>query len=482
LTPTETNEQNLAVAEPTAAEQEAGLEHAHNHDHDHHEHEGHEHHPHHAPTLNPELTRSISVEAPAEEVNKAFRRVTKHYQKLARIPGFRAGKVPESMIKSRFAKELRQEVLEELVNEKFRAELESQKINPVSQPQVSELMLAEGAPLRFKATFEVLPTIDITGYDTVAVTRPDSTVSDDEFQNELAGVLDHHATVEPIEEDRPLTDGDWAEIEFKGELQDLAQTVGENGLETKSESQPITGEDVLIEVGGKNTLAAFNEALRGAKVGQELSFEASYPAEFGDARLAGKTVAYDVKVKAIKSKSYPDRDEEFAKQLGNYDSWEDFETKLRNRLAARKKDSLEAQARDKMLEDLIQKFTFPVPETFVQQQIDARLERGLRALAQQGMSSDAMRQLDFGRLREAQRDQAINEVKVSLVLDRIAAQEGITVSDEDLERELMMLSIQSREPLDTLRKRLTEDGSLLRIREQMIREKTGATLFEKLAH
>ena len=473
-TPETTNEEALATTEPQET--------AHDHDHEGHDHAGHEHHHHHAaPTLNPELTRSIEVEAPAAEVSKTFSKVTRRYAKLARIPGFRAGKVPESMIKSRFAREVREEVLEALVNEKFRTALTEQKIPPISQPQVSELQLADGLPLRFKATFEVSPTINIDGYDTVTVARPDASVSEDEFQAELANVLDHHATVEPVEEDRALTDGDWAEIEFKGQIQDLAQTVGEDGLETKTETQPITGEDVLIEVGGKNTLAAFNEALRGAKVGQELSFEASYPAEFGDGRLAGKTVAYDVTVKAIKRKTYPERDEEFAKQLGPYESWGDFETKLRERLAERKTEALSSEARDKMLDELIAKFTFPVPETFVQQQIDARLERGLRALAQQGMSSDAMRQLDFGRLREAQRDQAINEVKVSLVLDQVAERENITVSDEDLERELMMLSIQSREPLDTLRKRLSEDGSLDRIREQMRREKTGNALYEKLA-
>jgi trigger factor len=474
-TPETTNEETLALAETHDHDHEG-------HDHEGHDHSGHEHHHHHAaPTLNPELTRSIEVEAPAEEVSKAYSKVTRRYAKIARIPGFRAGKVPPAMIKSRFAREVREEVLEALVNEKFRAALIEQNITPVSQPQVSELLLADGAPLKFKATFEVLPTINIDGYDTVAVTRPDASVEEAEYEAELANVLDHHATVEPVEEDRALTDGDWAEIEFKGQIQDLAQTVGEEGLETKAEAQPITGEDVLIEVGGKNTLAAFNKALRGAKVGQELAFEASYPAEFGDARLAGKTVAYDVKVKAIKRKTYPEHDEEFAKQLGPYTDWADFETKLRERLATRKADTLNAEARDKMLDELIAKFTFPVPETFVQQQIDARLERGLRALAQQGMSSDAMRQLDFSRLREAQREQAVNEVKVSLVLDQVAARENITVSDEEMERELMMLSIQSREPLDTLRKRLTDDGSLLRIREQMIREKTGNALFEKLA-
>ena len=286
------------------------VEHSHEgHEHDGHDHDGHEHHHHPAPTLNPELTRSIEVQAPAEDVAKAFQQVTKRYTKLARIPGFRAGKVPPSLIKSRFAKEVRQEVLESLVSDRFRKALEEQKVHPVSQPQISELLLAEGAPLKFKATFEVLPEINIDGYDAVKVERPDASLEEGEFDVELANVLDHHATVEPVEEDRAITDGDWAEIGFTGKLQELAQTVGEDGLESKEEAQPITGEDVLIEIGGKNTLQAFNDALRGAKVGQELSFEASYPAEFGDARLAGKTVSYDVTVKAIKKKTYPERDE-----------------------------------------------------------------------------------------------------------------------------------------------------------------------------
>jgi trigger factor len=238
---------------------------------------------------------------------------------------------------------------------------------------------------------------------------------------------------------------------------------------------------VLIEIGGKNTLAAFNDALRGAKPGQELKFEVDYPADFGERRLAGQSVSYDVTVKAIKRKSYPDHDAEFAKQLGNYESWEEFETKLREHAADRKKSALDDGAKDKLLGELIARFQFPVPEAFVQQQIEARLDRGLRALAQQGMSVEDMRKLDFVRLREAQRDQAINEVKASMVLDRIAEAEGVTVSDEDVDRELLMLSIQSREPLEGLRERLSKNGGLSRIREQMRREKTGSVLYEKLA-
>ncbi len=463
---TETNE---------AAEQQPEAAHTHEHTHDH------EHAHQHAPALNPALTREIEVEAGADEVSKSFKNVVKRYQKLARIPGFRAGKVPESLIRSKFAKEVRQEVLESLVSERFRKAIDEQKLRPVSEPQLLDMQLFDGQPLKFKAAFEIAPEIDINGYDSVRVSKPDAALTNDEYEAELNRVLDGHATVEPVEEDRALVDGDWAEIQFRGEVKDLAQTVTEDGVENASTQAPITGEDVLIEIGGKNTLAAFNDALRGAKAGQELKFEVDYPADFGERRLAGQTVSYDVTVKGIKHKSYPERDAEFAKQLGNYESWDDFEAKLREHASERKKSALDNSAKDKMLGEMIERFQFPVPEAFVQQQIEARLDRGLRALAQQGMSVEDMRKLDFVRLREAQRDQAINEVKASMILDRIAEAEGVTVSDEDVDRELLMLSIQSREPLEALRERLTKDGGLDRIREQMRREKTGSVLYEKLA-
>jgi trigger factor len=474
LTPTEMTETN------ETAEQQSEVAHTHEHTHDH-DHE-HAHQP--APALNPELTREIEVEVGADEVSKSFKTVVKRYQKLARIPGFRAGKVPESLIRSKFAKEVRQEVLESLVSDRFRKAIDERKLRPVSEPQLLDMQLFDGQPLKFKAAFEVAPEINITGYDSVRVSKPDASLTSEEFDAELNRVLDSHATVEPVEEDRTLVDGDWAEIQFRGEVKDLAQTVTEDGVQDASASStqaPITGEDVLIEIGGKNTLAAFNDALRGAKPGQELKFEVDYPADFGERRLAGQSVSYDVTVKGIKHKSYPERDAEFAKQLGNYESWDDFETKLREHAADRKKSTLDNGAKDKLLGELIERFQFPVPESFVQQQIEARLDRGLRALAQQGMSVEDMRKLDFVRLREAQRDQAVNEVKASMILDRIAEAEGVTVGDEDVDRELLMLSIQSREPLEALRERLSKDGGLDRIREQMRREKTGSVLYEKLS-
>jgi trigger factor len=466
-------DETIAEVAGEATETEAGAAPAEEHGHDGHGHQ-------HGPSLNPELTREIEVEAPAEEVSKAYRTVVKRYQKLARIPGFRAGKVPESLVRSKFARELRQEVMETLVSERFREAIRERKLNPVSEPQLLDLQLMDGQPMRFKAAFEVLPEFDVAGYESVKVEKPNTDLGDEEFNAELDRVLDGYATVEPVEEDRALVDGDWAEIQFRGVIQPLAQTVTEDGV-TAPATEPITGEDVLIEIGGKDTLAAFNEALRGAKVGQELTFEVEYPAEFRQPQLAGQKVDYDVTVKAIKKKTFPERDEDLAKQLGNYTSWEDFEKQFRMGKQARKRESLEMGARNKMLDEVIGRYHFPVPESFVQQQVDARLERGLRALAQQGMKSEDMRKLDFARLRAAQRDEAEKEVRASLVLDRIADVEGVTVSEAEIDNELRLLSMQTREPLETLRERLKQDGGLERLREQLRRERTGMVLYGKLA-
>jgi trigger factor len=445
-------------------------EHVHDHAHDH------EHH-HHAPSLNPECTREVEIEVPADEVSKAFRTVTKRYQKQARIPGFRAGKVPESLIRSRFADSLRQDVVETVLPSHFREAIDKAGLKPISQPQVTDLHLEDGQPLKFKAIFEILPEISISGYQSVHVPKPDTELTDAEFNTELDRIRDSRSTMEPVAEDRALADGDWAQITFRGEFKNESN----EGETAETAQQPVTGDDVMIEVGGQNTLPAFNEALRGSKPGQELKFEVSYPEEFGERRLAGKTVSYDVEVKAIKKKIQPELTDEFAKELGEYEGIEDFKQKLREHLANDKKRKLEGETRDKIVEALIGKYQFPVPESLVQQQVDARLDRGLRALAAQGMRTEDMRKLDFNRLRDAQRDSALNEVKGSLLLDRIADEEKIEVSDAEVDRELELLSVQMREPLENLRKRLTDDGGLARIREQIRREKTGSLLYEKLA-
>lgn len=429
----------------------------------------------HGPTLNPECTRHVDVEVPAEEVGRAFSSVVKRYRRAAKIPGFRAGKVPESVIRRRFADAIRQDVLEEILPSHFRAALEKQSLQPVSQPQVISLHLVEGEPMRFQAAFESLPAIDVTGYDDTKIERPDATLTDGEFEAELVRIKEAHAVMEPVEEDRALQDGDFALIRFTGQIQP-DEVEGADAT-----TKPIQGDDATVEIGGANTVDAFSSALRGAKPGQQMQFEVSYPAEFTERRLADKTVAYDVEVKGIRKKILPALDDVFARQLGDYESFDAFKEKLREHMAEDKRRRVESDVKDKMVAGFVERFQFPLPESLLQQQIDTRLDRGLRALAAQGMSTEQMRHLDFDRLRAAQRDSALNEVKGYLILDRIAELEKVEVGDEEFETQLQLLAYQSREPLETLRKRLTEDGGLARIREQLRREKTVDHLFNRLA-
>ena len=455
---------------------EAAHDHDHTHDehgqegHDHeghtHSHEGHDHQ--HGPVLNPDCTRELVLDIPVEEVPKAYRTVTANYRKYAKIPGFRAGKVPESVVKRRFATEIKKDVIDGLLPERFNKAVADLGVRPVGQPQVTELTVEDGTPLHVKAVFEFVPAFSIDGYDQVTVPKPPVEITDEEFQAELAQLRESRAVVEPVEEDRALTDGDWAQITYKGVI------------EGEDEAAPVAGEDTLVEIGGKDTVEAFTNALKGAKAGQELKAEVIYPADYAESKLAGKTVAYDVEVKAIKKRTLPALDDDFAKELGAYESFADLEERIREHLASRKRRSVEGETKDRLFAALTEKYPFPVPESLVQEQIDARLERGLRALAAQGMDTEQMRKLDFGRLRAAQRESATAEVKTFILLDRISQAENITVSDEEMDHELQLAALQSREPLDALKARLTEDGGLARIREQLRREKTASILYERL--
>ena len=454
LSPTDTVESN---PQPETAEAAS----AHDHSHDGHDHQQ-------GPVLNPECTREMVIEAPAEEVSKAFRRVTRNYQKYARIPGFRPGKTPESVIQRRYATEIRKEVIDSLLPERFNHGVRDLNIKPVGQPQVTELTIDDGKPLHVKAVFEYIPDFSIEGYQSVTVEKPSVELTDEEFRREMDELRESRATIEPVEEDREMVDGDWAQISYTGVV------TGED------DAPPLNGEDALVEIGGKDTVEAFTQVLRGAKAGQELKAEVIYPAGYPEAKLAGKTVAYDVSVKAIKKRTLPELNDEFAREMGSYESLADLETRVREHMASRKRNSVESETKDKLFAALTQKFPFPVPESLVQDRIDARLDRGLRALAAQGMEAEQMRKLDFGRLRTAQRDGAIAEVKAYILMDRIAEAEGIAVSDEEVDREIQIAAIQSREPVEALHKRLTEDGGLARIREQLKREKVADLLYERL--
>jgi trigger factor len=207
-----------------------------------------------------------------------------------------------------------------------------------------------------------------------------------------------------------------------------------------------------------------------------------YADDFADKRLACKTITYEVEIKAIKTRSTPEPNDEFAKELSaEFTTYDDLRNRLRENMKAEKEHEAEHQGRDKIVEELVKRNDFPVPESMVDQQIDLRLERGLRALAAQGMKTEDMKRMDFDRLRAGQGDGALREVKASLILEQIADQEKIEVSDEELEHELEGVAQQAKQPVEQVRARLTEDGGLDRIRHRIRNDKALSHLYRRSA-
>lgn len=263
--------------------------------------------------------REIAVEIPVEEVTRETNALIQKYQKLARIPGFRRGHVPASVIRQRFSEDLKSDVVEALVPRYFRKEADRQGLIPVSQPQVTDLHLKDNEPLRFKASFEVMPEIKVDGYKELRAEKPEITVTDEEVEQSLNGVREQHATFTAVE-GRPLADGDYAQVSLDGKPKDGP---------TDGQDKPVHMDEVLVEIAGKNTMPEFTENLRGASAGDERVFEVTYAQDAQEQRLAGKTFTYTVKVQSIKQKSLPELDDQFATQLGEFKTLDEVRQRIR---------------------------------------------------------------------------------------------------------------------------------------------------------
>jgi trigger factor len=424
-------------------------------------------------TNSKDIKREISVEIPAAEVARETELQIQRYQKSARLPGFRAGHVPASIIKQRFGEGLKSDVAEALIPKYFRREAEKQGLIPVSQPRITDLHMHDGEPLRFKASFEVLPEIQVEGYKDLRADKPEITVTDEEVEAALNNVREQHAAYTTVE-GRTLAEGDFAQASMDGKPKDAKDAEA-------ASANPVHMDDVLIEIGGKNTVPAFSQNLTGAAAGEEKTFDVSYAEDISDKRLAGKTFVYTVKVNGIKQKSLPELNDDFAKELGEFSSLDQVRKQIRENMDAERRHEAERASKDKLVAELVKRNDFEVPESLVDRQIDLRLERGLRALAAQGMKMEDLKKMDLPRLRAGQRDQAVNDVKSSLLLERIADLEKIQVSDEDINRELEALAKQSKQTSEAVRARLTEDGGLDRIRMRIRSEKTLDFLYHQSA-
>jgi trigger factor len=400
--------------------------------------------------------RELELEIPAETVQKAVERVAKEFAKVARVPGFRPGKAPVTLIRRRFADDIKSEVLQSLVPEQVERAVTEGKLVPVTQPQIDKVDFTETGPVKFRATFEVLPEFELGQYKDLEVEVEDHKIEDADVDKAIEEMRDRAANFVPVE-GRAIADGDFAQLKLKG----IPAGSGD----------PLEADSVLCHVGGEETMEPFNQNLRGANTGDHKNFDVTYPSDYPDAKLQGKTYTYAVEVLGIKEKKRPELTDEFAKDVSDAQTLEELRKKMRDSLEAARTHRQNEQTREKLLAQIVKAHEFPVPEALVEHQMDSRLERTVRSLASQGVDPRAVN-VDWVALRSRQKDRSVEDVKAELLLDRIATAEKIDVSDEEVEKEIAAIAERSGESATAVRANLTRQGALDRMKSKLRSEKT----------
>jgi len=331
-----------------------------------------------------------------------------------------------------------------------------QKLTPVSQPQVDKLEYNEGQPLKFRASFEVLPEFSLDNYRNLEIEMPEMTITDESVNNTLAEMQQRAATFAPVE-GRAVQNDDFVQIKLMG--------TPEGG------GDPLNAESVLCHVGAEETMEPFNENLRNANIGDHRQFDVEYPADYPDAKLAGKKFHYRVDVLGIKTKKLPEINDEFAKDVSDATSLDELKKKVHEGLEHERDHRQKELQREKIIAELVKLHDFPVPESLVEHQMDVRLERVVRSLAQQGVDPRAVN-VDWVSLRKRQEDRAKDDVKAELVIDRIATEEKIDVTEEELQHELEHMASHSGDSAEAIRARLTKQDALDRMKAKLRSDKT----------
>jgi trigger factor len=399
--------------------------------------------------------RELDLEIPADVVTQKMESVAKEFSRVARVPGFRPGKAPVALIRKRFAEEIKGEVVQSLIPESVEKAVTEQKLTPVSQPQVEKLDFTEGQPLKFRAVFEVLPEFEVSNYKELDIEMPTMDLTDADVDKTLEEMRQRAAAFAPVE-GRPAENDDYVQLKING---------------TSEGAEPVQADSVLCHIGAEETMEPFNENLRGANIGDHKEFDVTYPADYPDAKLSGKTYHYNVEVLGVKNKKLPDLNDEFAKDVSDATTLDELKKKVHESLEHERDHKRKEMLREKVLAALIKTHDFPVPESLVQHQMDVRLERFVRQLASQGIDPRAVN-FDWASLRSRQQERAADDVKAELIVDRIATAENIDISDEELNHELEHAATHSGESAAAIHARLTKQGTLDRMKSKLRSDKT----------
>ena len=405
---------------------------------------------------------SLEISIPVDQVESETSRVVDDIQKRAKLQGFRPGKAPANLIRKQFAGDIRQKVLENLIPVHLQKQLELENLNVVGTPDISDVHFHEFAPLKFKATFEVFPEIVLGEYHNVEVPYQDPEITEEDIAKRIDEIRQQKAQYINIDP-RPVVDGDFAVVG----LESLEGVAGD----------PVKTDEMVLEIGAKETFEAFTENLRGLTPGDEKEFEVVYPEDYGSEKLAGKTVKFHAVLKGLRRKELPELDDEFAQEIGDYRTVDELKEAVRKALFAQRQNEAQQDAKNQIVDKLVDAHDFPVPEAFVERQIKNRVEQRLLAMAEQGIDPRKL-QLDWDKVKESQREKAIREVKASMLLGKVSERESIHATRDEVDNEVERVARQQRKPVAAVHMEFEKDGTMGRIASHIQTDKTLNFLFE----
>ena len=401
-----------------------------------------------------ETQKTLSIEIPSDVVDAEINRIASSYSRKARLPGFRPGKVPQSLIKKRFKEQIFHDVLHDLVPRAVDEALQERGIEPVDTPSIKDVVIEEGRPLTFTAAVETVPSFDPGDLTTIVLRPPSAKVEPDAVDKVLERLRERAAKYEPVE-GRPVTDGDTVVLDL---------------VRTGPDGQADHHDDVTVQLGAPGNPPGFDEHLMGMSPADSKTFTIQFPESYPVPELANTAQTYAVTLKTIRRRVLPDLDDEFAKDVGGFETLEALRERILADLQAEASDNARNEVRSQLLTQLSSRVTFEVPGSLVEREMDRRLEELARQLKAENVDPRNAG-IDWGEFREAQREPARGAVASALALDEIARREGITVAGEDVDKEIERFAVRAGRTPAALRAQLEKEGGITRLYSGLRREK-----------
>ncbi len=418
--------------------------------------------------------KDLVIEIPSDVVDAEFDKVAREYGRAARIPGFRPGKVPAKVVRRRFRDQILHDVAHGLIPRAVDDALRERRVEPVDTPDIRDVVVEEGQPLKFTATFDTVPPIDTGDYASVTLRRKAVHVADAAVEEALERLRDRTARYEPVE-GRGVETGDSVLLDMKRTAAPAPASEAD-----ASPAEPVTdhSDNVTVEIGAPGNPPGFDDQLLALLPGESKSFEVTYPDHFEVAELAGTTVTYQVEVKAIRSRILPQLDDEFAKDLGAFESLEALRARVREDLEHEMRHEVERDTRADLFRQLAARVEFEVPSALLEREMDRRVEDFVRRLIEQQIDPTKAH-INWQEFRERQREGAVEAVKSALVLDEVARREQVDVAEEEVEAEVARYAERTGRTPAAVRARLEKEGGLSRLYSGLRREKSVDLLMGK---